>query len=228
LNGHDFLNHEKEKLLEHPLFKDPFLTAISALNSFPVEKAKKFAYLYYPHILRTRLYQANTLGISPDENIQFVLSEILHDEYGSGNIERAHMQLYRKFMYALGIQQDEIEDYVIIPELQMYISTMMRLTQSADWLTALAAVGVASEHPIPKLYTLILKGLRNIPGINEHDLELFIGHISLDEEHSELVEHAILPYLDSSKNQELFSHGLKINMNARRVFHSGLYREVFE
>jgi len=228
LNGRKFLELEKDKLLNHPLFDDELITTISSQKPFNLKKAKQFARLYYPHILRTRLYQANTLGISSDENIQFVLSEILHDEFGLGKLECSHMEQYRKFMYALGFKKEEIEEQKIIPELQMYISTMMRLTQGEDWLAAVAAVGVASEHPIPKYYSLLLKGLRNIPGVDDSDLELFIGHIHLDIEHSRLVEESILPYLDDHDNQVRFSHGIKVNMDARRVFHAGLYRNIFE
>lgn len=227
LNGCNFLKTEKEKLLNHSLFDDPFLFTLSSIDIFEHSKAKQFAHLYYPHILRTRLYQANTLGITPDEKIQFVLSEILYDEYGSGVIESSHMEQYRKFMYALGFHQEEIKDQQIIPELQLYISTMMRLTQGEDWLAALAAVGIASEYSIPKYYSLLLHGLRKIPGIKDSDLELFIGHISLDKEHSELIEESVLPYLDLQDNQTSFSRGLKINMDARRVFHAGLHREIF-
>lgn len=227
LKGYEFLNLEKERLLNHPLFDDVLMKTISSLEVFELNKAKKFALLYYPHILRTRLYQANTLGITPDENIQFVLSEILHDEYGSGNIENSHMQLYRKFMHAMRLQQEDYQQQNIIPELQEYISSMMQLTQGDDWLAAVAAVGIASEHPIPKHYSLLLKGLRKISGVSEEDLELFIGHIDLDIEHSEQIEEAILPYLDNPKNQIRFSRGIDISMNARRKFHHGLYREVF-
>ncbi len=228
MNGRKFLELEKDKLLNHSLFSDELITTISSQKSFNFNKAKKFARLYYPHILRTRLYQANTLGISSDEKIQFVLSEIIHDEYGLGKLECSHMEQYRKFMYALGFNQEEIEEQEIIPELQMYISSMMRLTQGEDWLAAVAAVGVASEHPIPKYYSLLLKGLRKIPGIDDGDLELFIGHIDLDIEHSQLVEDSILPYLDDYDHQVKFSRGIKINMDARRVFHAGLYRNIFE
>lgn len=228
MNGRKFIALEKNKLLNHPLFNDKFITTFSSQDPFDCNKAKQFARLYYPHVLRTRLYQANTLGISPDENIQFVLSEILHDEYGLGKLECSHMEQYRKFMYALGFKQEEIEEQEIIPELQMYISSMMQLTQGGDWLAAVAAVGVASEHPIPKYYSLLLKGLRTIPGLGDSDLELFIGHIELDVEHSRLVEESIIPYLDDRDNQARFSRGIKINMDARRVFHAGLYRDVFE
>ena len=228
MNGHDFLELEKDKLLNHPLFSDKFITTVSSKDTFSCNEAKKFARLYYPHVLRTRLYQANTLGISPDENIQFVLSEIIYDEYGLGDLDSSHMEQYRKFMYAVGYKREEIQQQEIIPELQMYISSMMRLTQGDDWLAAVAAVGVASEHAIPKYYNLLLKGLRNIPGVGDSDLELFIGHVELDVEHSRLVEESIIPYLNDHANQIRFSRGIKINMDARRVFHAGLYREIFE
>ena len=227
LNGSEFLQQEKEKLLQHPLFDDEFLTTISSLDNFERERAKRFSLLYYPHILRTRLYQANTLGITPDENIQFVLSQILHDEYGEGDMNRSHCELYRKLMYALDAEESEINEQIIIPELHSYINTMMQLTQGDDWLAAVAAVGVASEYPIPKYYELLLRGLQKIPGVNEDDLELFIGHIGLDLEHAQMIENAIIPHLDNADNQQHFLNGLQVNMDARRSFHKGLYREVF-
>lgn len=227
MNNQEFLEQEKDRLLQHPLFEDDFITAVSSLKIFEIEKAKKFALLYYPHILRTRLYQASTLGITPDENIQFVLSEIIHDEYGLGDITRSHMQQYRKFMYALGLNDEQFREPIIIPELAHYIEVMTRLTQSKSWLAAVAAVGVASEHIIPKYYQLLLQGLRNIPSVKDDDLELFIGHIDLDIEHSRMVEGALLPYLDNDQNRKEFSEGLDINMQVRREFHAGLYRELF-
>ncbi|MFK7795605.1 MAG: iron-containing redox enzyme family protein, partial [Gammaproteobacteria bacterium] len=180
MQGKVYLQETKEQLLTHPLFNDPFIEKISRLSKFEIERAQRFAELYYPHILRTRLYQANALGVTPDENIQYVLSEILYDEYGEGDLNKSHMQLYRNFMQATGLQIKSSKAYAIIPELQMYISTMEQLTRNGDWLAAVAAVGVASEWPIPQYYSLLLKGLRKIPGIKEADLELFAGHVELD------------------------------------------------
>ena len=228
MQGNEYLNNLKKELLEHPLFNDPFIENITSVSVFEIEKARLFAYLYYPHILRTRLYQASTLGITPDEKIQLVLSEILYDEYGHGDCAKSHMQLYRNFMQAIGLDIKPYSEYRILPELQMYISTMEQLTRNGDWLSAVAAVGVASEWPIPKYYQLLLNGLRKIPGINDANLELFVGHIELDIEHSEMIEQSVLPYLDDPENQKRFDEGIKINMNARRVLHAGLNRELFE
>jgi pyrroloquinoline-quinone synthase len=228
LKAKEFLETQKTELLQHSLFGDPFVTTISTLNEFALPKAQRFAQLYYPHILRTRLYQANALGICPDEQLQGVLSNILHDEYGLGDLSQSHMQQYRKFMQALGVTPAPAEQLEIIPELQMYISTMMRLTQSENWMSAVAAVGVASEYAIPKYYGLLLQGLRKIKGITDDDLTLFVGHITLDLDHAQQIEDAILPYLDDKDNQNKFVQGIQLNMNARKVFHVGLFREIFE
>lgn len=227
MDATEFLAKAKEDLLLHKLFSDPFMQNISSLTVFEIMQARKFAELYYPHILRTRLYQANALGLCPDENIQFVLADILHDEYGLGDSSNSHMQQYRNFMLSLGLSIKAADEYEIFPELQLYISSMEHLTRNGDWLQAVAAVGVASEWPIPKYYNLLLKGLRKIPGITDADLELFIGHIELDIEHSNMIEQALLPYLENNDNRVNFARGLELNMNARRVLHQGLNREIF-
>ena len=227
MTGDKFLKQVKEDLLNHELFEDSFIQTMNSLDIFEIDKAKKFAQLYYPHILRTRLYQASTLGITPDENLQFVLAEILYDEYGNGDNRLSHMELYRKFMRGLNVTIHSEESYPIIPELDDYINVMQNLTRNGDWVSAIAAVGVASEWPIPKYYKILLDGFRKIPGIQDESLELFIGHIELDLEHSRLIEDAIKPYLESEDNQRKFSEGIAMNMNARRKFHEGLFREVF-
>ena len=227
MHAKEFLTKVKDSLLDHDLFLDPFIHSFSHIEELDIATAKKFAELYYPHILRTRLYQASALAICPDERIQYVLSDILHDEYGLGNIEHSHMQQYRDFMIAVGATIKPANDYAIIPELQLYISAMEQLTRNGDWLAAVAAVGIASEWPIPKYYDLLLQGLRKIPGIKESDLKLFTGHVELDIEHSNMIEQAILPYVNSESGQQRVTKGIELNMNARRVLHHGLYKAIF-
>lgn len=227
MNARDFLHKTKYELENHAMFADPYMLAFEHMEIFDIECAQRFATLYYPHILRTRLYQASTLGLLEDEALQFVLAEILDDEYGQGDITRSHMELYRNFMRAVGCEILPVHEYQIIPELADYIESMQALTRNGDWLSAVAAVGIASEWPIPRYYSCLLAGLKKIPDIEIHSLELFSGHISLDVEHSRMIEEAVLPHLSNSTNQQRFSAGIEINMRLRRKLHAGLYREVF-
>lgn len=220
----------KQAVEQHPFLRHPFLQRLQALtpeNPLTREQGRQFALLYYPHILRTRLYQASALGVIPDENMQFVLADILHDEYGNGDLSRSHMEVYRKFMRAMDISGEEMANPPIIPELQGYIDTMMRLSQGEDWLAAFAAVGIAGEWPIPPYYTILLKALRTIPGIKDDDLELFSSHIDLDVEHSKMAEDVLAPYLQDEAGRNLVWRGIELNLNARLVLLSGLQRELF-
>lgn len=220
----DLLNVE---IHNHPFFNDPFVQRISTPGGVSRAQARKFALLYYPHIFRTRLYQASTLGICPDETVQFVLADICYDEYGEGDITRTHPAVYRRFLHALDVPVEEYANAPIFPELQMYIDSMMRLSQGGHWITAAAAVGIASEWPIPELYGRFLKGLRTIPGIKEEDLELFSSHIGIDEHHSKMMRDALMPYAAIPEGQYQIRQGVKLNLDARRVMMSGLHREVF-
>lgn len=216
-----------DEIHAHPFLASPFVQRLAAPGQVSRGQAAKFARLYYPHIFRTRLYQANALGICPDERIQFVLGQIIFDEYGNGNIERTHPAVYRKFLKALDVPPSEWTLEPAFPELSLYIDAMMRLTQCGDWLAAVAAVGIASEWPIPKLYGDFLKGLRTVPGLIDDDLELFISHIGIDEEHSRLMREALMPYAESPADQARIRAGVRANLDARNVMLSGLYREVF-
>jgi len=227
MEAKQFLQNVKNQLDTHILFSDRFIQHFEGMHIFERSKAQMFAELYYPHILRTRLYQASTLGIVQDEKIQFVLAEIVHDEYGLGDEAQSHMQLYRNFMQGVGCEVLAAENYEIIPELKKYISEMEELTRNGDWLSAVAAVGIASEWPIPKYYTSLLKGFRKIPNIQEKDLELFTSHVTLDVEHSRMIEEAVLPHLETASQQNRFMQGININMNARRKLLDALYERVF-
>src|SRR5438105_2899925 len=81
----EFLRDLDREIHAHPFLTDPLMRRMSKPGGITRDQARRFAVLYYPHIFRTRLYQANALGISPDENVQYVLAEIIHDEYGNGD-----------------------------------------------------------------------------------------------------------------------------------------------
>lgn len=226
MNAKVYMQELKERVNNHPFLRHPFLQRIST-QQVTFEQARTFALLYYPHILRTRLYQANALGVTPDEGIQAVLADILYDEYGNGDPSKSHMEVYRKLLRALDFSEEEMANAPITPEQQGYIDTMMRLTQGTDWLAAVGVAGIAGEWPIPPYYRMLLTGLRTVPGLSEDALELFVGHIDLDIHHSQIVEDAILPYLDSREGQASLWRGIELNLNARLVQLNGLQREVF-
>lgn len=226
MNAPAYLQELKDRVNAHPFLRHPFLQRMST-QQLSFEQARTFALLYYPHILRTRLYQANALGVTPDERIQAVLAAILYDEYGNGDPSKSHMEVYRKLLRALDFTEEEMANAPITPEQQGYIDTMMRLTQGTDWLAAVGVAGIAGEWPIPPYYRMLLQGMRTVPGLDDDALELFIGHIELDIHHSRIVEEAIMPHVETQQGQASLWRGIELNLNARLVQLNGLQREVF-
>lgn len=226
-SAQQFLARTKSEILRHPFLSATFIERVAQADPFPLQQAQKFARAYYPHILRTRLYQACAMGITPDERIQTVFADILYDEYGNGDAARSHMQLYRNFMLAVGVTPSAQPDRDIIPELQKYIDATMQLVQGGPWMAAVGAVGIASEWPIPEYYRRLLAGLKTIPGIQMDALELFAGHIDLDLEHARMMEEALLPHLEEPRMREQFLAGIERNLNLRLELMTGLDREVF-
>lgn len=224
----EFMAKLEREIDAHPFLTDPFVQRISRPGGVTRDQARRFAALYYPHIFRTRLYQANALGICPDETIQFALAEIIHDEYGNGDPKRTHPGVYRKFLRALDVPEREWSLAPAFPELALYVDSMMRLTQSGDWLAAVSAVGIASEWPIPRMYGDFLKGLRTVPGIKEDDLELFVSHIGIDEHHSALMRDAVSPHAATEEGQTAIRRGVMANLDARRIMMQGLHDRVFK
>lgn len=227
MNATQYLQDLKDRVKAHPFLQHPFLQ-LMASQQLSFAQGKRFALLYYPHILRTRLYQANALGVTPDENIQAVLADILYDEYGNGDPSRSHMEVYRKLLRALDVSAEEMANPPITPEQQGYIDTMMRVTQGTDWLAAVGVAGIAGEWPIPPYYRMLLKGMRTIPALDDDALELFIGHIELDIEHSRMIEETIAPHVTTTAGQAALWRGIELNLNARLVQLNGLQREVFQ
>lgn len=229
MHASEFMEQLDRDIHAHPfLTRNPLIQAMTHDTPMTTEQGRRFALYYYPHIMRTRLYQANALGIAEDERVQYVLAMILYDEYGQGNMDEAHPEVYRRFMRAAGVAEADIQrGGVIIPELELYISQMMRLSQLGDWLAAAACVGIACEWPIPAMYKQFLVGLRTIPGITEADLELFTGHIVLDEDHSAMMREALMPYAETPEGQARIREGVRINLDARHVFMTGLYHAVY-
>lgn len=228
MTGAHFFAVLSEEILTHPLFQCGFVRHIASVSHFPLEAARRFALAYYPHILHTRRYQAQALAVAEDEQVQFAFAQILADEYGNGDPERTHMELYRRFMRALQIGEEEIASGGdLFPELRLYIDAMMGYTRSNHWLAAASAAGIAMELPIPFLYREFLKGLRRIPGIDEEALTLFTEHIVVDINHSHLVQKALLPYAEQPEKQQIIREGVRYNLDARLVMMQGLDRIVF-
>ena len=227
MGSEEFLGRLKREVIGHPALVHPFLERFGEGDASE-EGVRTFAIQYYRHVRVSRLYLAALISnCGYDEKLQLALAEILFDEYGRLNPEETHPALYRRFLTALGLTEEEWETPPTIPEIQLYISTHRELTHHPDVRLGLGAMGPASEWPVPPIYVRLTEGLKKATDLSDEDLEIFTSHVTMDVTHARIIMEAIAPYAETGEGQRKVREGSMRSLDARSVMLDGLYKAVY-
>ena len=227
MNPQEFLGQLKREVIGHPALVHPFLERFGEGDA-DESGVRTFAIQYYRHVRVSRLYLAALISsCREDERLQLALAEILFDEYGHLNPEETHPALYRRFLRALGVTEEEWEEPRTLPEIQLYIERHYALSRHPDVRLGLGALGPASEWPVPPIYVKITEGLKRSAGLPEEALEIFTSHVTMDVTHARIMMEAIAPYAGDEEGQGRVREGALASLDARSVMLDGLYRAVY-
>lgn len=223
-----FLESLKREVIGHPALTHPFLERFGDGGTGP-GGVRTFAVQYYRHVRVSRLYLAALISnCRDDEGLQLALAEVLFDEYGHLNPDETHPALYRRFLKALGISEEEWEAPPILPEIQLYITTHYALCGHPDVRLGLGALGPASEWPVPPIYVRLAEGLKRSAGLPDEALEIFTSHVTMDVTHARIMMEAIAPYAEDEEGQNRVREGALRSLDARCVMLDGLYKAVYK
>ncbi|MDQ4063458.1 MAG: iron-containing redox enzyme family protein [Actinomycetota bacterium] len=227
MDSGQFLEKLKREVIGHPALVHPFLERFGD-GDVSGEGVRTFAIQYYRHVQVSRLYLASLISnCGHDEKLQLALAEILLDEYGHLNPQETHPALYRRFLMALGLTEEEWEAPPTIPEIQLYISAHRELTRDPDFRLGLGAMGPASEWPVPPIYVRLSEGLKKAADLPEEALEIFTSHVTMDVTHARIMMDAIAPYAESEEGRSKVREGAMRSLDARSVMLDGLYKAVY-
>ena len=228
MNPQEFLQRLKREVIGHPALVHPFLERFGEGDA-DEEGVRTFAIQYYRHVRVSRLYLAALIsGCRDDERLQLALAGILFDEYGHLDPEETHPALYRRFLKALNITEDEWEAPRTLPEIELYIETHYALCRHPDIRLGLGALGPASEWPVPPIYVRLTEGLKRSAGLPDEALEIFTSHVTMDVTHARIMMEALAPYAGDEEGQRRVREGAMRSLDARSVMLDGLYRAVYE
>lgn len=223
----EFLGRLKREVIGHPALTHPFLERFGDGDASE-EGVRTFGIQYYRHVRVSRLYLASLISnCGHDEGLQLALAEVLFDEYGHLNPAETHPALYRRFLEALGIGEEEWKAPPTLPEIELYISRHRELTGHPDFRLGLGALGPASEWPVPPIYVKLSEGLKKATGLSPDALEIFTSHVTMDVTHARIMMDAIAPYVDDEEGQSKVREGALASLDARSVMLDGLYRAVY-
>ena len=227
MNPEEFLGRLKREVIGHPALVHPFLERFGEGDASE-ESVRTFAIQYYRHVRVSRLYLAALISnCRDDEGLQLALAGILFDEYGHLNPEETHPALYRRFLRALGVNEEEWEAPRTLPEIELYIENHYALCRHPDIRLGLGALGPASEWPVPPIYVRLAEGLKKSAGLPEEALEIFTSHVTMDVEHARIMMDAVAPYAENEEGQGRVREGAMRSLEARSVMLDGLYKAVY-
>ncbi|MEW6638542.1 MAG: iron-containing redox enzyme family protein [Actinomycetota bacterium] len=228
MDARGFLERLKREVIGHPALTHPFLERFGD-GEVDAEGVRTFAIQYYRHVRVSRLYLAALIsGCRDDEGLQLALAEVLFDEYGHLDPEETHPALYRRFLRALGISEEEWEEPPTLPEIEAYIATHYDLCRHPDVRLGLGALGPASEWPVPPIYVRLTEGLKKAAGLDEAALEIFTSHVTMDVEHARIMMEAVAPYAGDEEGRRRVREGAMRSLDARSIMLDGLYKAVFK
>ncbi len=228
VGSEEFLGQLKREVIGHPALTHPFLERFGDGDA-SAEGVRTFAIQYYRHVRVSRLYLAAVMSnCREDEGLQLALAEVLFDEYGRLNPDETHPALYRRFLRALDITEEEWESPRTLPEIAAYISTHYELCRDPDSRLGLGAMGPASEWPVPPIYVRLSEGLKKAAGLPDGALEIFTSHVTMDVEHARIMMDAVAPYTEDDEGQRKVREGAMRSLDARSVMLDGLYKAVYE
>jgi len=145
------------------------------------------------------------------------LYENLHDEFGQGNFEEAHPNLFEPLMNHFGGAREEDWN----PETFHLLNTKMNLCWFADGLQyGLGGMG-ALELTIPAQQRRFLACLRR-HGLSENLIKFFVVHCELDTDHGEGWFAAGMPYIKTRADFEKVYIAAVRMLDARAGVYDGI------
>ncbi len=145
------------------------------------------------------------------------LYENLHDEFGQGNFEQAHPNLFEPLMdHFGGVKPDDWN-----AETYHLLNTKINLCWFSNGLHyGMGGMG-ALELSIPAQQRKVLANLRR-RGLSEKLVEFFVVHCELDEDHGDGWFAAGLPYIDTKADMEKVYVGAMRMLEARAGVYDGV------
>lgn len=222
-----FLQRLEAEVRSHPALHHPFLRRFAEGGLRRIQ-LWAFGLQHYQLVRVFTTYLEALVKSIPEQEVRDWIHTVLEDEYARPQTyDCSHPALYRRFLRALGLSEEDWDRVEALPETRAFINHHIELTSLRHYLVGLGAVGPGHEWAIPTMFAYLVEGLRKV-GVEEKPLEYFTLHVAQDLEHGRLLRMALARYAGTPENHERILEGAHASLGARARFWDGLYRAVFE
>ncbi len=176
---------------EHPFWSSKLLAGF-AQGAFSKADLSYIFSQYHLYSKSFTRFIAAVMANCDDDLFRSQLSENLWDEGGGCEPDRRHAQIYRNFLTgALGVADPAAIAYESYTH--NFVREFLVACLRAEPMAGAAFLSLGTEGIVPRMYQLMLSGLRGA-GLPDDQLEFFHIHISCDDEHALTLENMLLSY----------------------------------
>lgn len=219
----DFFKHLESELKPKidQILNHPFLERIAS-GKLTKEQLKFFTLQYSIYCAYFPRFLSAAAANVPDDRTRMPIMENLWEEHGEGKIEASHRVLFENYAKGLGLTQKDLVEASPLPNTRACVENLLDLCEEGHFLESLGALGPGTEFFTTAEYLKILEGLRKHDVFSEEDLEFWIVHTALDEEHySEMID-ALRPWAKSSTEESMIRLGAIKAVELEVLFWDGL------
>lgn len=220
----DFLRDLRTEVESHPAVNHLFLSRLKHVP-FTREDYKVMGCQHYPLVGRFTSYMEMLLVRGPSSDAKSWLAKVLVDEYGEGSDGKDHATLYVEYLRATGVGIGEEKDTLLHPAVTGFIREHIRMCTEEPFLVGLGALGPGHEWTIPKMFPLIVAGLRKA-GFSEEHILYFSLHMEQDIDHGNWLQEALALFSTTREEQMQIRRGALLSLAARERFWSGVQDKV--
>ncbi len=138
-----------------------------------------------------------------------------------------HPALFRRFLRALGVAPERIDEIEPLPETARFIEEYRQVCRDGHWMEAMGAMGPGTECVVPGFYRPIEQGLANSGLLTTDDYIFWTIHIHCDDGHGKNIIDAMAPFATTREAQQRIEAGARRVLDARALWFDGLLRLVF-
>jgi pyrroloquinoline quinone (PQQ) biosynthesis protein C len=169
----------------HPFWNDCFRGRLS------VDDLRCWGLDVYPMIRRFANFYVNVAAKCDSERTLTFLAETIFEETGSGVEAESHPTLFRNFLKALGISDDDISENCITEAGGACAKFCHDLTRTGTFLEGIALVGVGIERTLPGFFQMLAQTFQRRYSMDESAVKFFLIHTVADVKHSQIASRIV-------------------------------------
>lgn len=165
---------------------------------------------FYPFIWHYTYDLSEIVGRLPHSPLRTLVAQILSEELGDGNYAFCHLEMWRSFIYSMGVNKDVDVDSLIDPKVLKIISEQSNIIRNVNVDEALGLRGIIGECVcetyLKALHTNIIKNPAWHKYGNKIDNTFWDIHLNGgDEHHNQLIIQGVSNYVagDESKLKDI-------------------------